>query len=225
MARKQTLHLADGREVSWNVDPRAAARAAAWAARKLQTLESDLAGMAAYFPHWLLVGGVDGRPAYCDTCHALVAPMEGAMRCVVCRAERAVAGLLWVGQLPVAARTEAVFAARRDALRAAGFAEIHSQGIDLLLVPLRVIYPAEWPNVEPGVHYAPKWLDALGLPRANANYHLVGESRACLFGWGQWRAMAIHEVIQQRVVNHVVSLLKIAAGMAPERAFAGRVEH
>jgi hypothetical protein len=37
--------------------------------------------------------------------------------------------------------------------------------------------------------------------------------------------MTVAAVLQQRMVNHVVSLLKIAAGMTPQRAFVGRVAH
>ena len=35
--------------------------------------------------------------------------------------------------------------------------------------------------------------------------------------------MPIHAVLQQRVVNHLASLLKIAAGQPPQQAFIGRV--
>ena len=131
---------------------------------------------------------------------------------------------MWVGQLPVLARPKPRLRTRRAALQAAGFGETEVGGLVYLLVPLAVVYPAEWPSVEPGVYYAPKWLTTLGC-RANGSYHLVGGGRACLFGWGQWRPMSVAAVLQQRVVNHVVSLLKIAAGMAPDKAFIGRVAH
>jgi hypothetical protein len=133
--------------------------------------------------------------------------------------------LMWVGQLPVLARPDAAFGARRVALQQAGFGETEIGGLVYLLVPLAVVYPGEWPSVEPAVHYAPAWLAALGMPLGNGSYHLVGNGRACLFGWGQWRSMSVAAVLQQRVVNHVVSLLKIAAGMAPDKAFIGRVAH
>jgi hypothetical protein len=132
---------------------------------------------------------------------------------------------MWVGQLPVLARPEASFIARRAALRAAGYGETEVGGLVYLLVPLAVFYPTEWPSLEPGVYYALEWLAALGLPLADGRLHLIGRGRACLFGWGQWRPMSVAAVLQQRVVNHVVSLLKIAAGMQPEDAFIGRVAH
>jgi hypothetical protein len=37
--------------------------------------------------------------------------------------------------------------------------------------------------------------------------------------------MTVAAVLQQRVVNHVTSLLKIAVGMPPDKAFIGRVAH
>jgi hypothetical protein len=75
------------------------------------------------------------------------------------------------------------------------------------------------------VRYAPRWLDALGLPPNSGAHHLVQNGRACIFGWGQWTAMPIHAVLQQRMVNHVASLLKVAAGQKPKQAFIGRGHH
>jgi hypothetical protein len=74
------------------------------------------------------------------------------------------------------------------------------------------------------VRSAGRWLDALGLPRGSAAHHLVG-GQACLYAYGQWQATPIHAVLQQRVVNHLASLLKIAAGQRPERAFIGRIHY
>jgi hypothetical protein len=132
---------------------------------------------------------------------------------------------MWVGQLPVLARPDDAFTERRKVLAAGGFAETTVGGLVYLLVPLVVVYPAEWPSLEPGVYYAPNWLSAIGLPQANGSYHLVGGGRACLFGYNQWRPMSVAAVLQQRVVNHAVSLFKIVAGMEPHEAFIGRVAH
>jgi len=210
---------------TWPVDVHTAAAVAAWAARAPEALLADLAGMAEYFPHWLLVGGLGGRPLRCRGCAAFHIPTSGAIRCPGCGAAAHADGLLWVGHLPALARPEPAFARRRAALQAAGFAEASAGDAAYLLVPLGVAYPAEWPNVEPAVRYAGRWLDALGLPRASAGHHLIGAGQACIFAWGQWSAMPIHAVLQQRVVNHVASLLKIAAGQPPAQAFIGRIHH
>src|SRR5262249_8614234 len=92
-----------------------------------------------------------------------------------------------------------------------------------LLVPMTIGYPQEWPNIEPVVRYSGRWLDAAGLPRGGSAHHLIDRGRACLFSWGQWHAMPIHEVLQQRVVNHLLSLFKIMAGQFPRQAFIGRI--
>ena len=214
-----------GADHSWPIDTDAAAIAAAWATRAPAALAADLAGMAEYFPHWLLVGSVGRRALRCGGCAAFLVPTGGAIRCPGCGDTQRADGLLWIGHLPALARPEPASARRRAALQAAGFAEAAAGDTAYLLVPLAVIYPAEWPNVEPAVRYAGRWLDALGLPRGSAAHHLVGDGQACLFAWGQWSAQPIHAVLQQRVVNHVASLLKIAAGQPPAQAFTGRIHH
>lgn len=135
------------------------------------------------------------------------------------------AGPAWMGALPSPVRPGPPLDARRNALRAAGFAEVNAAGTIYVLVPLLVRYPAEWPNSEPAVQYAPRWLDAIGLPRYSSAHHLVQDGRACLYGYGEWYAQPIHAMIQQRVINHTLSLLKIAAGTSPHEAFIGRVAH
>src|SRR5690606_23482262 len=125
-------------------------------------------------------------------------PLAGGLRCVVCGKAGIADTLMWVGQIPVLARPEVSFAAKRSALTAAGFGETEIGGLVYLLVPLVVVYPTEWPSLEPGVYYAPKWLTTLGLPLADGSYHIIGGGRACLFGWGQWRPMSVAAVLQQR---------------------------
>jgi hypothetical protein len=221
-----THHTAiDGAERTWIIDTNAAAEVAPWVARAPGVLTADLAGMAAYFPHWLLTGSRGGKPARCERCSAPLVPTAGAIRCTGCGDAARVDGLLWLGHIPALARTERAFRRRRAALAAAGFAEAEAGGATYLLVPLTVAYPAEWPNVEPAVRYAGRWLDALGLPRGSATHHLLGGGQACLFAWGQWSAMPVHAVLQQRVVNHIASLLKIAAGQPPHEAFIGRIHN
>jgi hypothetical protein len=215
----------DAVEHTWLVDTRAAAAVAPWIARAPEVFEADLAGMAEYFPRWLLVARGGSRPSICPGCRVPYVPTNGAVRCARCgRAGRA-DGLLWLGHLPALARPEPQFARRREALRAAGFAEITVGDATYLLAPITVSYPAEWPNVEPVVRYAGRWLDALGLPRGSAAHHLLAGGQACMFDWGQWSAMPVHAVLQQRVVNHLASLLKIAAGQSPDQAFIGRIHH
>jgi hypothetical protein len=215
-------HRMGGR--SWIVDSLAAGQTMGWVRREAAAWQADLTSMATHFPHWVLVGGDGSRAATC-ACGGPLAPQSGGLRCVLCGAAGEASGLLWMGQLPVLARPEPSFSARREALLRAGFQETVVGGLAYLLVPLVVVYPSEWPMLESHICYAPTWLRALGLPEYNAGYHLVGGGRACLFGWGQWRPMSVAAVLQQRMVNHGVSLLKIAAGVSPTEAFIGRVDH
>jgi hypothetical protein len=149
--------------------------------------------------------------------------MAGALRCVRCGEAGEVDGLLWLGHLPSLARPERTFQRRREALRRAGFPEVKTDAATFLLVPLMVVYPGEWPNIQPVVRYARRWLDALDLPSSSGVHHLIQGGRACIFSWGQWVAMPVHAVLQQRMVNHVASLLKVAAGQPPQQAFIGRI--
>jgi hypothetical protein len=220
--QKEFVHRL-GRQ-SWIVDSEAAGQVMGWVRREAATWRADLEAMATHFPHWALVGGSGSQAARCR-CGGPLAPAQGALRCVLCGKAGRADTLMWVGHVPVLARPEATFGARRRALQAAGFGETEIGGLVYLLVPLVVVYPSEWPSLEPAVYYAPTWLATLELPLADGRYHVIGGGRACLFGWGQWRPMSIAAVLQQRVVNHVVSLLKIAAGMSPDKAFIGRVAH
>jgi hypothetical protein len=210
-------------ELRWEVDPQAIGRVFAWSRRQPAILTADLESMATYFPSWVLVGALAGKISTCPDCQLPCVPIASAIRCPGCHAEYPADQLIWIGSLPTLMRPEPAFTIRRTALQAAGFAETSAAGQEYMLVPLTLRYPTEWPNVEPTVCYAPRWLDAAGLPRASAAHHLIRGGQACLFAWGQWQAQPIANVLQQRVVNHVASLIKIIAGQAPADAFIGRI--
>jgi len=212
-------------EYTWPVDGQAVGNCMTWAKRKPEVLQQDLAGMAGYFPHWLLVGAAKEKPLTCPACQTPFVPLDGAMRCIKCRREKRVSSLLWLGHLPLPARPEPAFQKRLAALRKAGYGEVMARETTYLLAPLSVQYPSEWPNVEPAVRYARRWLQVMGLPHSSARHHLLDRGKACIFSWGQWRAMPIHALLQQRMVNHALSLFKIAAGQTPEQAFIGRIHH
>lgn len=213
----------NGAERVWEVDGGAAGQVAGWVARQPALFAEEVAAMATYFPHWLLVGTRAGGPATCPRCVAMAVPMRGALRCLACDRAVETDGLLWLGHLPVLARPEAAFVRRQQQLVAAGFAEVTSGETTFLLVPLTVCYPTEWPNEEPPVRYARRWLETMGLPVSSAGHHLISNGRACIFSWGQWQAMTVAAVLQQRMVNHVTSLFKIVAGQSPHKAFIGRI--
>ena len=177
---QQHLTIGDA-SYHWMVDITTIARIAVWAKRHPDALRADLRGMALYFPHWLLAGSRDGRPARCEACMAPCVPRGGSVRCAVCGKTTQADGLIWIGSLPAIARPEPVFMRRRVALRDAGFTEVQAGDVTYLLAPFTISYPAEWPNVEPVVRYAGRWLDALGLPRFSGAHHLIDNGRACLY--------------------------------------------
>src|SRR5262245_34103673 len=88
---------------TWPVDTSAAAAVTTWAARAPKVLAADLAGMAEYFPHWLLVGAAGGRPLRCHHGAAFLVPAGGSVRCPGCGDARPADGLQWIGHLPALA--------------------------------------------------------------------------------------------------------------------------
>lgn len=206
----------------WHPDVTAATHAMKWVGRKPYLFREEVEAMATYFPHWVLVGATQDLPARSRCCAAPMVPARGDMRCLVCNMPQSCDGLMWIGQLPTIARPEPGFRQPQAALRAAGFGEARINQFTYMLVPMTVVYPSEWNNVEPSVRYSTRWLDTIGLPRQNASYHLIADGRACLFGYGEWYAMTVCAVLQQRVVNHVTSVLKIVAGQTSRQAFIGR---
>lgn len=213
------------RQLNWAVDPAALATVASWPARNPAALHQDLEGMASMFPHWILAGALHGKLARCTACATPLVPTDGRLRCFSCGSPGAANGLLWLGQIPALARPEPAFCARQAALREAGFGEVASGNQAYLLVPLTVLYPAEWPQQEPQVRYTPRWLTLLGLPTSSARHHLVSSGQACIYAARQWTAQPIHAVLGQRMLNHIASLFKVVAGQTPEQAFIGRIHH
>lgn len=211
----------------WTVDLRAAAAIMAWSRRVPALLAQEVAEMAQHFPHWLLVLGRERELQPCRHCGELIVFADGVPCCVACG--RPAAGdrqsrLAWVGHLPTLLRDGAQLVGRLPALAAAGAPTVDAGGTHYLLVPIRVFYPDEWPHVEPALYYGPGVLAALGLTEGpSGQYHLYSGSQACLYAGGQWRGATVRVVLQQRMVNHLASLVKIAAGVPPREAFIGRI--
>ena len=210
-------------EINWPVDISALAGMLPVISQHPGVVQNDVESMHCFFPHWILAGTKQEKITKCRSCKVAAVPTAGAIRCPVCSVPVDADGAAWLGHIPALMPTDESFAQYRYTLAAAGFQEVETCGQVYLLVPLRLLYPHEWPNVQAAVQYAPGWLQALGLPLANASYHLIGRGQACLFAWGQWKAMSVGELLQQRVINHVHSLLKIASGQSAEQAFIGRV--
>lgn len=216
-----------GEERVWQVDLAAASTAATWARRTPALLEHELAEMAAHFPHWLLALGRADAALPCVACGDTLIFADGAARCVACDAPATPttgAQLLWLGHLPALVRPGPALERRLPTLAAAGFPTVEAGAARYLLVPLTLAYPDEWPHQEPTVRYPEQLLELLGVaPGPSGVTHMLGDGRACLYAHGQYQGASARAVLQQRAVNHLASLLKIAAGVPPHEAFIGRI--
>ncbi|NTU84579.1 MAG: hypothetical protein HGA45_35315 [Chloroflexales bacterium] len=214
-------------EREWQVDLDAAARVAPWARRAPALLEGEVAAMAEHFPHWLLALGRDGAPALCGACGETVVFAAGAARCVACDTPAetsAGAQLMWVGHLPTLVRPEPALEARLPSLAGAGFPTFAAGAARYLLVMLTLAYPDEWPHEEPAVRYSPRFLDLIGVGAGPSGAtHMLSGGRACLYAYAQYQGAGVAAVLQQRAVNHLASLIKIAGGTPPAEAFIGRI--
>jgi hypothetical protein len=224
---KQVISNGEAQERTWQVDLDVAAQVMAWSRRAPVLLAQEIGEMAEHFPHWLLVCANGRGPHACEQCGEMIVFAAGAARCVACERPHPTQHgdlLAWVGHLPSLIRNSPPLLARLPALTTAGAPTIDVNGSQYVLVPFVVSYPEHWPNVEPVVRYGAGILEALGLHNGPGSlYHLYGHGQACLYAPNQWRGASVRVVLQQRVVNHLVSLLKIAAGVAPAEAFIGRI--
>ncbi len=229
MQQHKTVVRPDGTrtELNWEVDLAAASAVQAWSRRAPALLEQELAEMAAYFPHWLLTLGCDDALLPCAQCGDVLIYHNGAARCAACATPMtppANAQLLWTGHVPTLIRAGPALERRLSALAAADYPTVTAGDARYLLVPLTVAYPAQWPHVEPVVRYQSRFLQLLGMPSGvSSSHHMFGDGRACLYASGQWRNVTVRVVLQQRLVNHLASLIKIAAGVDPVEAFIGRI--
>jgi hypothetical protein len=225
MEQAMNVPQADGstRDVRWTVDLAAAGRVATWARENPTLLAQEVAEMATYFPRWVLTVGDGQRRLPCGSCGDVLVFREGKCRCVRCgRAlARRSAQLAWMGHLPVPVGGLPRTLARIQAQAHPGYPLVTVGGTPLWLVPVAAFYPADWPRSEPIVRYDSELFRILGIPYAGASHHIVDTNRMCLYAWSQWRAVTLRVVLQQRVVNHLASLLKVGDGQAPVAAFAG----
>ena len=213
-------------EVTWQLDLAVASRLMRWSRRVPELLAREAREMIEHFPHWLLTSGSENRPHGCPRCGEMMIFAEGKSQCIACGGppDSAATQLIWVGHLPTLWRNEDRLQRYINPLKAAGCPLISVNNARYLLVPIHVGYPTEWPNQEPSVCYSSGFLSALGIgEHASSTSHMLGGGMACLYAHGQWNGVSVRSVLQQRLVNHLASLIKIAAGIDPNEAFIGRI--
>jgi hypothetical protein len=214
---------ADGHteDVRWTVDLAAAGRVSAWARENPRLLAQEVAEMAAYFPRWVLTVGDGTAVSRCTRCSDMLVFRDGKPGCVRCGRAGKGPLLAWMGHLPLPVDGLPQALARITAQSKPGYPLVSVGGTRLWLVPVVAFHPADWPRSEPILRYDQAIFAILGIS-ATATNHIIDHTRMCLYAWGQWRAVTMRVVLQQRVVNHLASLLKVADGQPAATAFAGK---
>ncbi len=202
-------------------DLTATGRAAGWARSNPALLAAEVAEMATHFPAWLLTVSDGTGLTPCGRCGGLLGFGAGALRCRDCGRAGKGPRLAWTGHLPLPIdglpRALACILAQPHP----AFPLITVGGTRLWLVPVVAHYPLDWPRSQPTIQYDPALFRILGIAAPNASHHMIG-STLCLYAGGQWRNVTLRVVLQQRVVNHLASILKIGDGQEPVTAFAGK---
>lgn len=207
---------------TWEVDTSALGRISYndWLTRFPQLLEQDLREMGSMFPHWILVGGNSQDAVSCPDDREYIVPKEGKMRCLKCDRsyEQTLSSLIWTGMLPV--RVERAGRVERNIKRLEKGRELRLPFVKgFLLVPIKIVYPQNWPHGDPGSYYTPEFFQALGVdtPGISHHHHMNGGLRMCLFS--NWHQMSIMEVIQNRIGPHALAQVMLASGERPKSWF------
>jgi hypothetical protein len=194
-----------------------------WAARNPRLLAQEMAEMGEHFPHWQPAVYHDKGLLTCECGSALTfrGARDGGPRCTGCGGTRLVEArmkvqLAWVGYLPTLLSSPLAWTV--GARLHPSHELITVNGKQWLLAPVLFRYPEGWPDTPPQVQYDPHLLPMLGLS-SGANVHTIGDT-LCLYD-GHWRAVTARVVLQQRVVNHLAALVRIADGTPPAEAFIG----
>ncbi len=213
------------RLVEWELNLEAASRAQRWSRDDTPLLHQEVAEMVEYFPNWLLTVVHDEKPGLCEGCGELLVWKPKGLVCVACdhafkgNLKQAKFNLAWIGHLPVPLPQAGPLLKRLRAKPnpAAPLIEVGEQSY--LLVPLLASYPENWPQHAPPIRYDRAFLDWIGIKASGHTTHLVGVDGTTMCLYAAWHAVTLRVVLQQRVVNHVVSLFKIGQGVSTSEAF------
>jgi hypothetical protein len=221
----QQSKIVNNHEVFWDVDLNAAAGIQKWLKKFPLVFTKDVNEMKKFFPRWLLtISKADGTIICCEYCNNTLVPTHGEIICVACQRKIKVKGtvrLAWTGHLPTLVSGRDKFLRKSGEIPDPAFPLVELNGNIYLLVPVVIVYPVNGPLEEPHCYYTQQFIQF--LYKFNGSYiHLLGGGRMCLFAYDQWNSITIREVIQQRVVNHLISIIKIADGMDPQKAFIGK---
>ena len=219
-AMQQKRILPNQREKAWTIDTKVLASklpSYTWL-RNERFLERDAREMHEYLPHWIITVGSGIDPLRSKCCTDNLAPIEGELRCILCHRASAEKPntLAWTGLLPVNLEGRPKTLKRLEKAQTDGklkYPFISPGGKRHLLVPVLLVYPANWPYSPPQAHYLDRqYLDGLKLPSGHIA-HVIGDRTMCLYGHhgSEWNDnTTIMHVIANRVAPHMLALLKLA---------------
>jgi len=202
-------------------DLTATGRVADWARSNPALAAAEAAEMATHFPAWLLTVSNGTALTLCKQCGELLLFSEGKLRCRGCGRVGKGPRLAWTGHLPLPVDGLPRALGRILVQPHPAYPLVTVGGTRLWLVPVVAHYPVDWPRSQPTIQYNPDLFRILGIASPSASHHMIGAT-LCLYASGQWRSVTLRVVLQQRVVNHLASMLKIGDGQAPVTAFAGK---
>lgn len=197
----------------------------------VELLRQEQAEMAEHFPRWSLtvLDDIMGSPLHCPRCRVMVRLSERGIVCPECGCEIQIpqsAALAWVGHMPVPVNDLTQARARIARHPHPSYPLVQVGDAEFLLVPLVAAYSRNWPHEPPTVRYDHHLATMLELPSwYGSTYHILNNDMLCIYYPGHWTAQTMRNVLQQRVVNHLASLLKCANGVPPQQAFLGRIHN
>jgi hypothetical protein len=231
--RQEKLVLGDDgdlKPVAWEVNLVAAGRAQKWSREDPALLEQEVGEMQTYFPSWLLTATRDEKPLVCGSCREMLVWKPQGLVCAACDSafkgnlKQAKLNLAWVGHIPAPLPQNGPLLERLRANPDPAVPVVKANDQGYLLVPILAYYPEMWPKCPPVVRYDRVFLNHLGITQTGHITHLVGRDGATLCLYASWRAVTLRVVLQQRVVNHIVSLFKVVQGVPAHEAFLEQFE-
>ena len=224
MRQEKRLATPDG-VVSWLLNLEAASRLQRWSQENPLLLQTEAMEMSQHFPSWLLIAVREGKPLRCNKCDELMVYKARGLTCAGCDRDfkgnlrQAKLSVAWIGHLPVPVPTNGLLLKRLGTNPDSIAPLVKANGQSYLLVPLLACYPENWPQLPPLIHYDRGFLNRIGIEGAGHSTHLVGADGTTMCLYTSWRAVTLRVVLQQRVVNHVVSLCKMVEGVPSNEAF------
>lgn len=212
-----------GKEIFWDIDLKASASVQKWVNKFPERFVAEVEEMEQFFPRWFLtVAKEEGSLISCSNCGNTLVPFKNQIVCIACKEKTKLknkANLAWVGHLPilVSGRKNLLTKLKNINNHLVPLVELDEQ--KYLLVPITIVYPEKWPLEQPNCYYHKEFFEVIGKPTNSYYLHLLAGNKMCLFHYNEWDQISVCKALKQRVVNHLLSTIKIADGITPNEAF------